>query len=78
MRKVGYQPLSNKIVTGVVNKDGKTWRQGSKVEVTEDCVAAVFEFLKNECKKGGTNFFEIKYANIIGRLIFDIREDKEK
>ena len=75
MRRVAYQPLTNKIVTGIVNKDGRTWRQGSKTEVTDDCISAVFEFLKLECKKGGTNYFEIKYQGIPGRMLFDSNQD---
>jgi len=74
MRKVGYQPLSDKIVTGIVNKDGRTWRANSKVDVTDSCIAAVFEFLKSECKKGGTDYFEIKYENTKGRIVFDMSE----
>lgn len=75
MRKVAYQPLTNKIVTGIVNKDGRTWRQGTKSEVTDSCIAAVFEFLKSECKKGGTNFFEIKYKHTVGRIVFDLSDE---
>lgn len=75
MRRIAYQPLTNSIVTGVVNKDGRTWRSGSKTIVTEDAIASVFEFLKSECKKGGTNFFEIKYQGVSGRMVFDLSEE---
>lgn len=43
-----------------------------KEDVTEQAIAAVFEFLESECKKGGTQYFEIKYPNTKGRLIFDL------
>ena len=78
MRKVGYQPLTNKIVTGIVNKDGRTWRANSKTDVTDSAIAAVFEFLKSECKKGGTGLFELKYTNTVGKITFDIREERSK
>lgn len=78
MRRVAYQPLSNTIVTGIVNKDGKTWKSNSKVDVTEDSIKAVFEWLKRECKDGGKRYYEVEFTNTTGKIIFDLGESEKK
>ena len=70
--KIGVSSLTNKIYAGKVRKNKTmpdTWI--SKDDVTDQAIASVFEWLKSECIKGGTDLFELKYPSQKGKIIFD-------
>ena len=41
--RIGTSPLSNNIYAGRVRKDGKTWRDADKTDVTREAIGAVCE-----------------------------------
>lgn len=76
--RIGISPITNTIFAGNTRKPKngpEVWTK--KTDVTDEAIAAVFQWLKTECKKGGTDFFELKYPSQKGRMIFDMRNSDE-
>ena len=78
--KIGVSPLTNTIYAGRTRKPKKgpeVWT--TKEYITDQAVAAVFEWLRNSCRDGGTNAFEVKYEGVKGRMVFELetKQDQE-
>ena len=74
--KVSCSPLTNTIYAGKVRQNKTmppTWI--NKDDVTDDVIASVFEWLKHNCEDGETNYFEVKYPNTEGRILFELKDD---
>ena len=74
--KIATSPITNTIYAGTTRKtkSGEVWTK--KEDVTDETISAVFEWLKEECKKGGTDFFELKYPSRTGRIIFAMKDSE--
>ena len=73
--KIATSPITNTIYAGNTRKPKngpEVWTK--KEDVTDQVISAMFEWLKEECRKGGTDFFEVKYPSRTGRIVFAMKD----